>query len=116
MGCVSVTTYPTVSRESCCGGKLNLEGGVIMKELKAREELAEIRRSRRDCRGVGLLGMIIMVGVIGVVVVDHWSGFGIGVVVLGAILVVGGLLGEQYFDTKCKKYLRHMEEDTEGDK
>ena len=87
-----------------------------MKELKKREELAEIKRERRDYRGLRWLGVILMGVVFGFVLADHWNGLRIGLMVLGGIGVVYGLIGEHHYDTKCKEYIQHMEGDIEEDK
>jgi len=89
---------------------------MIMEVLKKREELAEINRSRQDYRWTALLGALVVGFAVGIVLLNHWSGLVIGLMVLGVIFFVGGLVGEQRLDTKRKKYLRHMEEDTEEDK
>ena len=85
-------------------------------ELKKREELAEVKRSRRDCRVVYLFG--IMLAAMGIVLgtTDYWCGPSVSLMVLSTILIVGGVIGERYYDTKCKECVRHMEEDTEEDK
>jgi len=87
-----------------------------MKELKQQEELAEINRRRLIYAGVWVCGVILIGIVVGFRSVHHWGSWDIGAMVFGVIVGVAGLVGALRLGAKRQEYLRHMEEDTEGDK
>ena len=75
-----------------------------MKELKAREELAEINRQIWIAGGVGLLGALCVGAVAGSGWVHHWDSLAIGLMVFFVIVGVAGLVGALRLDTKRQEY------------